>query len=205
MQPQYKHNTYYLVRHGEAENNILGVTNATFRGEYALTDQGRKQIEILAHSLCDESIDFIVASPLRRAEETAEILEQSLKVPLSFDIRLCEPQFGSFEGKDIRSFLDFMETHGGRTTGDLELGIEGYMDIRERVRSFLGALNETFQGKRVVVVSHADTLQEIYAELVGEPVGAEQKVWYPKNGSCLVASEVQIMELAPSGRGLTLR
>lgn len=191
----YSSNTYYLVRHGEAENNVLGVLNATHRGEYALTEKGRRQIETLATALNSEAIDFIVASPIRRAVETAEILKTALLVPLSFDIRLCEPQFGSFEGKDIQSFLDFMKTHGGRTAGDLELGIEGYMDIRDRVRSFLLALNETFQGKKVVIVSHMDTLQELYAELVGEPVGAEQKAWYPKNGSCYRVGSEQALEI----------
>ena len=195
MQVMYSSNTYYLVRHGEAENNVLGVLNATPRGEYALTEKGRKQIETLATALNDEVIDFIVASPIRRAAETAEILQTALSVPLSFDMRLCEPQFGSFEGKDIQSFLDFMKTHGGRTAGDLELGIEGYMDIRDRVRSFLLALNETFQGKKVVIVSHMDTLQELYAELVGEPVGAEQKAWYPKNGSCYRVGSEQALEI----------
>ncbi len=195
MQAAYKQNTYYLIRHGEAENNVLGILNATVKGEYALTEKGRKQIETLGAALRDEPIDFMVASPIRRAAETAEILRGILVVPLSFDMRLCEPQFGSFEGKDIQSFLDFMEAHGGRTAGDRELGIEGYMDIRERVRAFLQVLNETFQGKNVVIVSHMDTLQEIYAELVGEPVGAEQKVWYPKNGSCYLVSSEKALEI----------
>lgn len=195
MQEIYKENTYYLVRHGEAENNVLGILNATVKGEYSLTEKGRKQIKTLASALRDENIDFIVASPLRRAAETAEILKSALTVPLSFDMRLCEPQFGSFEGKDIQSFLDFMKEHGGRTVGDIELRIEGYMDIRERVRSFLLAINETFQGKNVLIVSHMDTLQELYAELIGEPVGAEQKVWYPKNGSCYLVGSEKALEI----------
>lgn len=195
MQSIYKENIYYLVRHGEAENNVLGILNSTLKGEYALTEKGRKQIETLASALQNENIDFIVASPLRRAAETAEILKSKLTVPLSFDMRLCEPQFGSFEGKDIQSFLDFMKTHGGRTAGDMNLGIEGYMDIRERVKSFLQVLNETFQGERVVIVSHMDTLQELYAELVGEPVGAEQKNWYPKNGSCYLVGSEKALEI----------
>jgi probable phosphoglycerate mutase len=194
MQPIYKSNTYYLVRHGEAENNILGVLNATPKGEYVLTERGRKQIQTLSEFLKKKPVDFIVASPLRRTMESAEILEKTLQVPLSFDMRLCEPQFGKFEGKPIKSFLEFMKTHGGRTVGDTELHIEGYMDIRERVRSFLQVLNETFQGKHVVIVSHMDTLQEMAAELRGAPVGAEQWSGYPKNGACLIISALPEVE-----------
>lgn len=190
MPPISNRNTYYLVRHGEAENNVLGVLNATERGEYALTERGRAQAQAVAQFLTTKEIHFIVTSPLRRTRETAEIIRTVLDVPLSSDMRLCEPQFGTFEGQSIQSFLDFMETHGGRTVGDTELHIEGFMDIRERVQSFLESLNQTFQGKHVVIVSHMDTLQELYAALVGEPVGSEQgdlrSGWSPQNGSCLV-------------------
>lgn len=190
MQGQYSANTYYLVRHGEAENNILGVLNATERGEYALTNTGREQIKELAAWITKEPVDFIVSSPLRRARETAEILRDTLEVPLSIDTRLCEPQFGAFEGKPMETFFEFMRTHGGRTIGDTELHIEGFMDIRERVRSFLETTNEVFAGKHMLIVSHADTLQELYAELLGEPVGAQQvdRGWYPHNGSSLIVS-----------------
>lgn len=195
MQDRYSANTYYLVRHGEAENNILGVLNATERGEYALTPRGRSQIQNLAEQLTKESVDFIVASPLKRAWETAEILRDTLKVPLSIDVRLCEPQFGVFEGQQIDTFLEFMQTHGSRTLGDTDLRVEGFMDVRERVRSFLETTNEVFAQKRMVIVSHADTLQELYAELLGEPVGAEQgsRGWFPQNGSGLLLSDGEPM------------
>lgn len=190
MQAMYSFNTYYLVRHGEAENNVLGILNATSKGEYALTLRGKAQAQATAEFLVAKPIDFIVTSPLLRARETADIIQMATDKPLLVDMRLCEPQFGTFEGQPIKTFLEFMKTHGGRTVGSPELGIEGFMDIRERVRSFLLALNETFQGKHVVIVSHMDTLQEIYGELCREPVGAEQgeklERWYPKNGSCRV-------------------
>lgn len=194
MENQFK-NVYYLVRHGEAENNILGILNATARKEYTLTERGRKQTRELGEWLRSKPIDFMITSPLARTRETAEIIRDMLDVPLSVDMRLCEPQFGPFENQSISSFLDFMQTHGGRTVGDTELHIEGFMDIRERVRSFLEALEETFKGKHVVVVSHMDTLQELYAELLVEPVGAEQggggRAYSPRTASCLVVQANQ--------------
>lgn len=83
-----------------------------------------------------------------------------------------------------------MREHGTRAIGAPERGTEGYMDIRERVRAFLVATNTAFSGKKIVIVSHADTLQELYAELLGTPIGSEQGAdrWFPKKGSCLVIS-----------------
>lgn len=93
-----------------------------------------------------------------------------------------------------------MKTHGGRAIGAPELGVEGYMDIRERVRAFLLALNETFQEKKILIVSHADTLQELYAELLGKPIGSEQGEghWFPEKASCLIVSENEVRSYNPA-------
>jgi probable phosphoglycerate mutase len=188
MEDQFSSNIYYLVRHGEAENNVLNVLNASIKGQYGLTERGQRQIEALGEWLADRPLDFIVASPILRTKESALLLAEKLSLPLSLDARLCEPRFGQFEGGDIQTFLDFMQTHGGRTAGDPALGIDGYMDIRARVRAFLTDLNHTFQGKQVVIVSHMDVLQELYAELAGEPVGGEQGEghWHPRQGSVCI-------------------
>ncbi len=192
MEDQFSSNVYYLVRHGEAANNVLNVLNASLKGQYGLTERGQRQIEALGEWLAGRPLDFIVASPILRTKESALLLAEKLSLPLSLDARLCEPRFGQFEGGDIQTFFDFMQTHGGRTAGDPALGIDGYMDIRERVRAFLTDLNRTFQRKQVVIVSHMDVLQELYAELAGEPVGAEQGSghWHPRQGSvCIVYSD----------------
>jgi broad specificity phosphatase PhoE len=47
------------------------------------------------------------------------------------------------------------------TTG--EDGVEGLVDIRERVRALLQAALHEYHGKTVVLVSHGDTLSEIMA------------------------------------------
>lgn len=189
MVAKYSRNTYYLVRHGEAENNVLGLlSSAGSRREYSLTDLGRKAVSQTANFLENEKPDFIVASPILRARQTAEIIRDTLSLPLSLDTRLTEARFGDFEETPYQAFIDFMREHGTRAVGAPELGVEGYMDIRARVRSFLESASAAFGNKRIVVVSHADTLQELYAELLGEPIGSEQGEgrWFPQKGSCLI-------------------
>lgn len=189
MVAKYAHNIYCLIRHGEAENNVLGLLSSIgSRKEYPLTENGRSAIRATAEFLKEVAPDFIVASPILRARESAEIIQNVLAVPLMIDIRLCETHFGDFEETDYRAFIDFMQEHGTRTIGAPEHSVEGYMDIRERVRSFLLSTAAAFSGKKIVVVSHADTLQELYAELLGEPIGAEQGDghWFPEKGSCCV-------------------
>jgi broad specificity phosphatase PhoE len=189
MVATYQSNTYCLVRHGEAENNVLGILSSRgSRKEYALTDSGRSAVQATAEFLKEIAPDFIVSSPILRARQSAEIIRDMHTIPLTIDTRLCEAHFGDFEETDHQAFIDFMHEHGTRAIGAPEFGVEGYMDIRERVRAFLESVNAAFQNKKVVIVSHADTLQELYAELLGEPIGSEQGDgrWFPEKGSCLV-------------------
>lgn len=201
MQERYSTNTYYLVRHGEAENNVLGLLNSgTGKKEYPLTETGREMVARTAEFLKPEAIDFIVSSPVLRARQTAEILKAVIEKPLSIDPRLCEAGFGSFEETSHQAFVEFMATHGTRAVGAPELGVEGYMDIRERVRAFLEATAAAFSGKKIVIVSHADTLQEMYAELIGEPIGSEQGDgrWFPEKASCLIVMEEGVRSYNPA-------
>lgn len=189
MEAKYARNTYFLVRHGEAENNVLHLLNSSgSRVVYSLTERGQQQVMETAQWLKPYQPDFVVTSPILRAIQTAEIIHQTLDLPLSHDERLVEAHFGTFEDTPIQPFLEYMQVHGTRAIGAPELGVEGYMDIRERVRSFLESTAAAFQGKKIVIVSHADPLQEIYAELLGEPIGAEQGAgqWFPEKGSCLI-------------------
>ncbi len=201
MQAQYSSNIYFLVRHGEAENNVLGLLNSgTGKREYPLTETGRAMVAQTVLYLRNENPDFIVASPVLRARQTAEILHDMLDIPLAIDPRLCEAGFGSFEETSHQAFVEFMKTNGTRAVGAPELGVEGYMDIRARVRAFLEATAASFSGKKIVIVSHADTLQEMYAELIGEPIGSEQGDgrWFPEKASCLIVRESEVRSYNPA-------
>lgn len=201
MREPYNRNTYFLIRHGEAENTVLNIVSSEHgKKQYPLTERGRKQVAETAEFLISYKPDFIVASPVLRTFETAEILRDVLHLPLSTDKRLTEAQMGVFEDKKRQSFLDFMRENGGRVDGMPELGIEGYMDIRERVQGFLRDVVKHFSGKKIILVSHGDSLQEIYGELVGIPVGPTQMTghgWYPEKGSCLVITAGKIQEFVP--------
>jgi broad specificity phosphatase PhoE len=198
MVAKYAGNTYYLVRHGEAETNVLGIVSSVGgKHEYPLTQRGRQMVDETAEFLKHEKPNFIVSSPVLRTRQTAEILRDALDVPMTIDKRLSEVSFGDFEETDYRAFLDFVAQHGGRIASMPELGVEGYTELRERVKPFLDDVNIMAHGKKIVIVSHGDTLQEIHGELMGTPVGPSQDGWYPAKGSCTVISSNGIHEFRP--------
>ena len=63
-----------LVRHCEAAGNL----NRRFQGhtDAEVTENGKKQLELLALRMRNVKIDYLYSSPLKRAYATAEAINQ---------------------------------------------------------------------------------------------------------------------------------
>ncbi len=87
----------YLIRHGQstwnAENRVQGHSNPP------LSPKGRGQIEKLIPRLKREKVEKIIASPLKRAHESARILAKGLAIPCHTQKGLMEIHLGAWEGK----------------------------------------------------------------------------------------------------------
>lgn len=87
-----------LVRHaesvGNAENRLQG------QSDYPLSEKGRAQARALAQRWQDEGLTFdqVIASPLLRARETAEIVAAALQSPLELDPLWMERNNGKISG-----------------------------------------------------------------------------------------------------------
>lgn len=87
----------WLIRHGESEGNL----QRRIQGwqDFPLTNRGRRQAARLAERLAEEAeIEAIITSPLARAATTAEIISAVLGLPIRYDDRLKEYNFGPIEG-----------------------------------------------------------------------------------------------------------
>ena len=71
----------FILRHGEAGNRM---TDAAKDSDRALTPKGKAEMEKIGRSLRESGLSAkqVVTSPLRRARETAEIIANTLKIPI---------------------------------------------------------------------------------------------------------------------------
>lgn len=176
---------FYLVRHGEAETNFHGIIGSMPElREFHLTEKGRKQIAAVAESLASKKIDAIASSPIMRTRETAEIISGKTGVPIVFDERLRETDFGVFNGHSIGELFEKYPDPKMRMQPDPEDGIESFIDVRGRLKHFLDEVKEKYAGKKVVIVSHGDPLEQLHGILTNESPGASSGGWYPAKGSC---------------------
>lgn len=85
-----------LTRHGETTSNVERRIQGQL--DVPLTEAGRAQADRLAGRLADAPLDAIIASPLRRAWDTAQAVAAHHRVPLRQDPRLMEICYGQWQG-----------------------------------------------------------------------------------------------------------
>ena len=86
----------FITRHGQTEWNALGKLQG--RKDIKLNEIGREQAVTTSEKIKNEKIDIIITSPLKRARETAEIINKQFNVEIVEDDRLMERCYGDFEG-----------------------------------------------------------------------------------------------------------
>jgi len=166
--------TLLLVRHGEtplsAEKRFSG------RGDASLTDRGLEQARAVAARLSSyRDVAAVVSSPLRRAMQTASVVAAELGLDVVAEEGLMETDFGSWEGatfaevrtrwpKEMQAWLDdpAVAPPGG----------ESFVATFARVTAARERLLRSYDGDRVVVVSHVTPIKAIVREALGAPAQA---------------------------------
>ncbi|MGY5878927.1 MAG: histidine phosphatase family protein [Candidatus Thorarchaeota archaeon] len=91
-----------LVRHGEAEHIVKGLVGGG--SDYPLTNKGRKQAALTGkrlEELYGTRIEGIYSSDLKRASESATIIQNEINAPITMNPQLREMNRGIAEGMSV--------------------------------------------------------------------------------------------------------
>jgi alpha-ribazole phosphatase len=126
-----------LIRHAEPSEDVRGRCYGSL--DVALSDRGRAQAEALPQKLAGEPLEAAYVSPRARTRQTAA----PLGLPVVEDPRLCELDFGTFEGRTYDEIAaaepEVYERWMTAPTTVQFPGGESYADLRTRT---LAALDE---------------------------------------------------------------
>lgn len=150
-------NTIYIVRHGQTEWNLLDKTQG--HGNSDLTPKGIEQAELLADSMTKYPIDYIYSSDLGRAYQTAEIIGNKLSIEVEKTEALREMNFGTWEGRIIKDIIEedpelYKMWRNEPHLAKIPQG-ETLSQIKERTDAFIKEINEKYDGKHIVLVTHS--------------------------------------------------
>ncbi len=153
-----------VIRHGETEENIEHICQGQSHG--TLSAKGRKQAYELGEELRGESFDLVIASDLRRAADTAQIIFGD-RVEILHDPRLRERGLTPLQGGKLNSSVNYCAHIDG---------CESMESMERRVRSLLSELKSLHPEKRVVLVSHGLTIRVITSICQGVDIAATEVV-----------------------------
>jgi broad specificity phosphatase PhoE len=109
-------------------------------------------------------VDAVFSSDLGRALETVAVAFGGSEVPVFYDWRLRECDYGALNGAPVS------ELEAEKHVDVPYPGGESYRDVVVRVASFLADLRARWDGKRVLVVSHAAPRWALQHLLDGTPL-----------------------------------
>jgi len=131
-----------------------------------LSGEGRLQARFLGERLLKEGVEALWSSDLLRAMETADILNESLKVPREIRHDLREISFGDMEGLSdeviAERYGDFLRERAGM---EKELPYPGGESFSDVVRRALPVMDEILERKyqTVAVVTHGGVIRGLTA------------------------------------------
>lgn len=164
----------YLIRHGETALNAKGCYYG--RTDAVLSEKGISQARYLKEILKEVSFDYIVASPLVRAYNTAQIVMEEREQEIFGDRRLMEQDFGIFEGmtyKEIQNTYpkELDAWNEEFSTYRIPKG-ESFADVRNRAEDFLRDIpsGRESKGEKMLIAAHKGTLGHLLAAMLKLPL-----------------------------------
>ena len=192
-----------LLRHGETEYTRDRRFSGSGGADPALSDTGRAQAaaaaELLARLPQRWPVDAVVASPVRRARETADVAARALGVEVREVDGLRECAFGEWDGHTLAEVQERWPAELDAWLGSTSVappGGESYDAVWQRVRRARDQLLTRYARQTVLVVSHVTPVKVLVGLGLGastsalfrmelKPASFSEIEWYAGGATCL--------------------
>ncbi|MBN6049753.1 histidine phosphatase family protein [Lactobacillus helveticus] len=167
---------FYFVRHGQTAANAAGLKQGTINTDITyLTETGRKQAQTVHEHFDIAFANRIIASPLQRTRDTAEILNQSAHLPITYDKQLLEISYGDWDGtknSDLESKYpdlfdhvldDVLPSYADQAHG------ETFDHVIGRAEDFMQTTAKAYPDDKIIVVTHGFTIKAAVLAALGRP------------------------------------
>lgn len=161
-----------LIRHCEAEGNVKRIFQGHTNSD--VTENGRRQLELLALRLRNTPIDVLYSSPLKRAYLTAQAVNQYHNLPILQEQDLIELNGGEWEGIPwanlpeqypdlariwVESPHEFESREG-----------ESMRQLYDRIWNAVMKIVKENPGKTIAVTSHGCAIRNFLCRAKGLPI-----------------------------------
>jgi len=160
----------YLIRHGltawHKEGRLLG------QRDLPLDPDGVAQAEAVGRALADQPIAEVVASPLLRAVQTAEVVGKGRGIEVARDARLTDLALGPWEGRPAAEVTTTADWR--RVMAVPEHRAPGGESLRELAIRARGAIDQILDdnpaGASIAVVTHGAVVRSLVLHYLEAPL-----------------------------------
>jgi alpha-ribazole phosphatase/probable phosphoglycerate mutase len=166
--------TVVFETHSISEDNELGVASGWNHSQ--LSERGRELARELGNRRLEDGIAAVLSSDLRRARETAEVAFADAAVPVLFDWRLRECDYGELSGGMAQAHVRDRVRYVDRPYP----GGESWRQAVARVTGIFDDLLLRWDGARVLLIGHVATRWALDHHVNGVPLetlAAEDFAW----------------------------
>lgn len=156
----------YLIRHGQTTDNEEGTRHTP---QTELSELGLKQAETVANRFKDATIDIILSSHFKRAQQTAETLAKVMRKNVVFNDLLLERR--RYEvAPELKDNPDVIETQrllkeNFENPDFHHDDEETFWDFRKRIGDFLKSI-EMLGNENILAVTHTDVIRMVAAIVI---------------------------------------
>lgn len=182
----------YFVRHTEYYNPAHLYA---FHLPFHLTEYGRKQAQMIGDWFVHKKVGSlpIIASPIVRTVQTAELIASKTDSMVTVDRRLIESACPELQGKVHRAEKHWIEEEDNRTR-------ETHGSMQSRMKSIY---DETVSvGKDTILVSHGDPMTVFYYFLINEK--PPRYFWDPINEDKVIQRGEVLEVIVDNGKTISV-
>ncbi|WP_412988950.1 histidine phosphatase family protein [Pediococcus siamensis] len=155
---------FYVVRHGETRGNTIGFKQGQIDGELSqLDEKGIQQAKNLHDHFDISFADRIITSPLTRAKDTADLLNEGRHLATTVDDRLLEISYGDwdgqFDGPLKEKFGAYFLPNSNAVYPEYYQVSHGekFTDVEKRVADFTADIQTRYPDEKIIIVTHGFT------------------------------------------------
>lgn len=164
----------WLVRHGQTDWNLTGRWQGQAADAPGLNDTGYAQAQTIHEQLKGIEISAIYSSDLLRARQTAEMIAESLGLPVTLEWRLREINLGEWEGmpsEEIEAkYPKELAARAQNSFYERAPNGESPHEVADRVLKAINEIANIHPGESVLIVAHGISLAVIICNYEGFPM-----------------------------------
>lgn len=180
--------TVFLIRHGETPLTPLKKFSGDGPLNPGLTDIGLGQAEKVAQAIAKLNPEVIIASPLKRTTQTAEVVSKATGLPIVFEDAWIECSFGIWDGMSIDEVKEKYPADYNSwlcSTGFAPPEGESYDSVSVRIDEALEKIVAMYPGQRVAVITHNGTIKTAAKLAIGAPADS---IFHIDIGPCSITT-----------------